>query len=486
MINESYPGAAVPIAADKEGLSGRLGVGAIVMMVVATASPLAVMVANLPLIILMGNGPAAPFDALVAMAIMLLFTVGFVAMARYIKNSGAFYAFIQKGLGRVVGLGSATLALTSYFLILVAIEGYFGYLLASTAQNLIGVNLPWQLLSFAVVAVVGYLGYRHIELSAKALGVALILEILIVLAVNFSVLLTNGAASLDIAVFSIEAIGSGSPGLGIMFAIYCFIGFEATVVFREEARDPDRTIPLATYVAVIGVGVFYFVSMWCLVSAVGVDNVVSFTTEHPGDMYLLATQQFLGKASMDVMQLLLVTSLFACVLSLHNIVVRYKYVLGSYGVFPRRLSSIHPLHGSPHSASLVQTVCSAVVLAIVMAMGLDPVTQLYAWGATAGTLGYLVILSLTCVSIIVFFSRNGNEATIWQRLIAPTGALIGILFCIWIAVDNLPALIGGDNAGFAAYVIEVIVAVAFVVGLMAALLFRSLSPARYHALAELA
>lgn len=486
MLNESYSGAAVPIAADKEVLSGKLGVGAIVMMVVATASPLAVMVANLPLIILMGNGPAAPFDALIAMAIMLLFTVGFVAMARYIKNSGAFYAFIQKGLGRVVGLGSATLALTSYFLILVAIEGYFGYLLASTAQNLFGIHLPWQLLSFAVVAVVGYLGYRHIELSAKALGVALILEILIVLAVNFSVILTNGVSSLDVAVFSAEAIGSGSPGLGIMFAIYCFIGFEATVVFREEARDPDRTIPLATYVAVIGVGVFYFVSMWCLVSAVGVDKVVSFTTEHPGDMYLLATQQFLGKTAMDVMQLLLVTSLFACVLSLHNIVVRYKYVLGSYGVFPRRLSSIHPSHGSPHNASLVQTVCSAVVLAIVMAIGLDPVTQLYAWGATAGTLGYLVILSLTCISIIVFFSRKGDEATIWQKLIAPAGALIGILFCIWIAVDNLPALIGGDNAGFAAYVIEVIVAVAFVVGLIAALLFRSLSPARYHALTELA
>lgn len=486
MLNESYSGAVGPVAAEKEGLTGKLGVGAIVMMVVATASPLAVMVANLPLIILMGNGPAAPFDALIATVIMLLFTVGFVSMARYIKNSGAFYAFIQKGLGRVVGLGSATLALISYFLILVAIEGYFGFLLATTLQNLTGAEVPWQLLSFAVVAVVGYLGYRHIEVSAKALGIALICEILIVMAVNLAVLGTNGFGSLDVNVFSMETITSGSPGLGIMFAIYCFIGFEATVVFREEARDPDRTIPRATYIAVIGVGAFYFVSMWFLVAALGFDQVVPFTTEHPGDMYLLVTQQFLGKTAMDVMQLLLVTSLFACVLSLHNIVVRYKYVLGSYGVFPRSLAFIHPSHGSPYKASLLQTICSVVVLAMVMAIGLDPVTQLYAWGATTGTLGYLAILSLTCISIIVFFSKNRDGTGLWQAFLAPAGALVGILFCMWIAVDNLPALIGGDNAGFVARVIELIVLAAFGVGVVAALAFRSVAPARYRALSELA
>src|SRR5690242_13222593 len=96
------------------GLKGSLGVGAIVMMVIATAAPLTVMVANTPLIISMGNGPAAPFDALVATITMLLFTIGFVAMSRYITNAGAFYAYIQKGMGRVVGLGSATMALLSY------------------------------------------------------------------------------------------------------------------------------------------------------------------------------------------------------------------------------------------------------------------------------------------------------------------------------------------------------------------------------------
>jgi amino acid transporter len=62
---------------------------------------------------------------------------------------------------------------------------------------------------------------------------------------------------------------SGSLGTAIMFAIASFIGFEATAVFRDEARDPERTIPRATYLALILIGVFYTLSSWAVVSAWG-------------------------------------------------------------------------------------------------------------------------------------------------------------------------------------------------------------------------
>lgn len=466
-------------------LTGKLGVGEIVLMVVATASPLAVMVANLPLIVLLGNGPAAPVDALIAMIIMLLFTVGFISMSRYIKNSGAFYAYIQKGLGRIAGLGSATLALCSYSLILIAIEGFFGYALADTLKAFLGIEIPWQALSLAVVAIVGYFGYRHIELSAKVLGIALMFEILIVIAVDVAIIAQNGFTNLDPRVFALETITSGSPGFGIMFAIFCFIGFEATVVFREEARDPERTIPIATYAAAIGIGVFYFVSMWCFVGGIGFDKVVPFAEEHPGDVYLLVTEQFLGTVAKEAMQLLLITSLFAVVLSLHNVVVRYKYILGSYGAFPRFLSEIHPLNGSPHKASLLQTMCSLAVLVVVMAIGLDPVTQVYAWGATAGTIGYMLLLALTCVGVMVFFAGKADGTSRWASVVAPLGALAGILFCIWIAVDNLPTLVGGDNPYPIAFGIALTIVATFVVGVVMAVLIRARSPERYLKLDEL-
>jgi amino acid transporter len=467
-------------------LKGSLGALSIVLMVLATAAPLSVMVATSPLLISMGNGAAAPFDALVATVTMVMFTAGFVTMSRYITNAGAFYAYIQKGLGRAIGLGSATTALLSYFLILVAIETYMGYAIAELISSSLRVNCMWWPFSLLVIVVVGILGYRDIELSSKFLGIALILEIAVVIFVNAAIAYRNGPAGFDLIPFSPATIRSGSPGLGIMFAIYCFIGFEATVIFREEARDPDRTIPRATYIGVITIGLFYIFSMWCEVVGVGADKIVSVAAQQPADMYLILVRTYLGSVCEGIARVLLITSLLACVLSLHNVVTRYQYVLGRFGVLDRRLSLVHKVHGSPHVSSIVQTTSSCGVLLILVMTGLDPVMQIYAWGATAGTLGYMLVLSLTCVSVIAFFARNSDGRRVWQTRVAPFGALLGILFCLWVAVANLPALIGGEAADMTARVICYGVACSFAVGFLAALFFKRFLPTRFETLKDLA
>ena len=161
----------VPVSeSGPSGLKGNLGVASIVMMVVAAAAPLTVMAANSPLIIAMGNGIAAPLDAAIATLIMYLFTAGFIVMSRYVTNAGAFYAYIQKGLGRQVGLASATLATASYTFIVLALEAYLGYTLAELLHNTLSISVPWWVMSFVVVFVAGFLGYRHIEMSSRFLG----------------------------------------------------------------------------------------------------------------------------------------------------------------------------------------------------------------------------------------------------------------------------------------------------------------------------
>lgn len=466
-------------------LSGNLGVVPIVMMVIATAAPLTVMVANTPLMVGLGNGAAAPFDALVAMIIMFMFSVGFVAISRYISNAGAFYACIQKGLGRVVGLGSATLAMIAYSLFLLAIGTYVGFASSELVASLFQVHLPWWLLTLATVGIIGVLGYRRIELSSKFLGVALILEIAVVLVVNAFVL-ADPTVEMTLEPFQPEHFLSGSPGLGILFAIYSFIGFESTVIYREEARNPERTIPIATYTAVFTVGIFYVVSMWCAVAGIGVDQVLAFANEHPEEMYLLLSERYLGKAFSDFINLLLITSLFACMLSLHNIVVRYQYILGRYQVLMPHFSRVHERHASPYVASLVLTLVSMAAIVLLALLGLDPVTQIYAWGATTGTLGYMVVLLLASLAILVFFRRNKVDTRLWNTLIAPLGGLIGVLVCLGIAAYNLPMLIGGDNAGEVAPLIGVLIALAFAIGGIGALLLRNRAPERYSALSELA
>lgn len=68
---------------------------------------------------------------------------------------------------------------------------------------------------------------------------------------------------------------SGSLGIGLLFALISYVGFEATAIFRDEARTPDRTIPRATYIALILIGVFYAVTSWALISGWGDEEAVS-------------------------------------------------------------------------------------------------------------------------------------------------------------------------------------------------------------------
>lgn len=468
-------------ASASPSLKGSLGTSSIVFMVVATAAPLTVMVANTPLLISMGNGAAAPLDALVATFIMLLFTVGFVTMAKYITTAGAFYACIQRGLGRTAGLGAASLAVAAYFFILLALEAYFGFAMSELVRSLTGFAVPWWGFTLLLVAGTGWLGYRHIELSSKFLAVALVLEIAIVMAVNIAVLAKPGSGGYDMSPFSFSSFSSGSPGLGILFAIFSFIGFESTVIYREEVRDPARTIPRATYITVLSVGGFYVLSMWCEVIAFGADDIKALAAEHPGNLYLMLTERYLGKTAVDVMQVLLVTSLFACILSLHNIIVRYQYILGTRGVLPKAFREVHAKHGAPSFSSLVQTVYTLATFIVLILFSVDPVTRIYAWGATAGTIGYMVILTLASIAVIAFFSRF-ERASFFKAKLAPAGGLVGIATCLWVAISNLPALVGGEDANTTSFLMIFVIAAAFFVGCLGAVYMRLREPARYREL----
>lgn len=438
-----------PTAAAQAGhrLSGRLGVGAIVFMVVAAAAPLTVVAGTVPIGIAAGNGPGYPATYLVSAIVLAFFAVGFTAMTRHVPNAGAFYSYIGVGLGRGWGLGSALVALISYVTVQGAVYGYIGFALGGLVESYGGPSLPWWLWTFVVLAVAGVLGFRHIELSSKVLGVLLVGEVAIVLVLDAVVVGQGGTdEGLSTAFLTPSDVFSGAPGLGLMFAIAGFIGFEATAIFRDEARDPDRTIPRATYVALAIIGVFYTVSAWAVVSAWGDSDVVAVAAADPGNMLVITAQEYLGTAAGDVMQVLFITSLFAAVLSFHNVLSRYFFSLGNTGVVPASFGRSHPEHSSPHVASLVTTAVGAVLMAVSAIAGLDPVLEVFTWLAGIASVGIVALMLLACIAVLVFFRRTGVDRRPWQTVVAPALGVVGLTAILVLLVQNLPLLMGGSTA----------------------------------------
>ncbi|WP_309131220.1 hypothetical protein [Brevibacterium sp.] len=123
-------------------LTGRLGTMGIVFMVVAAAAPLTVIGGNMPLGIGLGNGAGAPVGFLIAALILLLFSVGFVAMTPHVRQAGAFFSYVTLGLGKRAGMGIAIVALVAYTAIQVGIYGYIGWAIDDTVSFYNGPSVP--------------------------------------------------------------------------------------------------------------------------------------------------------------------------------------------------------------------------------------------------------------------------------------------------------------------------------------------------------
>lgn len=457
--------------------SGTLSVLDLVFFVVAAAAPLTVMVGFAPLAIGFG-GIGAPGGYLFAGIVLTIFAVGFTAMSRYVRNAGAFYAYIARGISKPVGVGAALLAIFSYSTIEMGLLGVFAMFASNTVANLFGLAITWEVWIFLALAIITWLAYRRVALSAKVLGVALTLEVLILLVLAIPVLIQGGAEGFVFGSFAPQNIFTGGVGAMFVLTFGAFIGFEATAIYSEEARSPQRTVPRATYIAVGFLGLFYALISWMIIIAFGAEEALSVAKESPADMFFIAMGDYVGGPFLAVLDLLIITSAFAASLAFHNATARYFYAMGRERVLPSVLGRTHPTTHSPWVGVVAQAVIAALAFAGFAIAGADPYLQLGLWASGVGILGVIILWAICALAIVGFFLRDRRETTVWQRLIAPILAFVGLATATVFIILNFDLLTGVQGA-FNIFLIALLV-VFFVTGVLRALRLRQRDPEAYE------
>ena len=141
---------------------------------------------------MLGNGAAAPGAYVVVGLVLLLFSVGYAAMATKVTNTGAFFAFVGRGLGIIPGVGSAFTSLVAYIAIQLAIYGFFGALVSGEMNDKFGIDQPWWFWTLISWALVTGLSALSVDIGAKLLGVLMSLELLSLLVTACAVLFSGG------------------------------------------------------------------------------------------------------------------------------------------------------------------------------------------------------------------------------------------------------------------------------------------------------
>lgn len=442
--------------------SGRLGVLGIVFFVVAAAAPLVGMTGAVPVAIVLGNGAAAPGAYVVAGIVLLLFSVGYAAMASKVTNVGAFFAFVGRGLGIIPGVGSAFVSLVAYLAVQLAIYGFFGGVVTAQMADKVDIHWKWWVWTLIAWAVVTGLSALSVDVGAKLLGVLMTLELLSLVITATAVLVSSDKPDgvhfgASFAPSNIFAGGLASTaGIAIAFAFASYIGFEATAIYGEESREPHKTVPRATYLAVIAITVIFGYTAFGIVTGLGASQVVDQTAQlssvgdvplvNPANVLFSVATTFVGSWMATLMSWLVISSLFAGLLAFQNSAARYFYAMGRAGVLPRALDSVNR-RGAPVMATVVTSVISFIVIVIFVAKGWDPVLNLFYWFSGLAVIAIAFVEILVSVAVIAFFSRHRGEASVWASVFAPMLSVAGLAVGLYLLMSRFALLAGTVKEG---------------------------------------
>ena len=423
---------------------GHLGLWTVVFFVIAAASPLTAIVGAMPLNFMLGNGAGVPGSFIIAALLLTIFSFGFIAMSKYIVNAGAFYTYIVQGLGIGPGVSGLSVAILAYAAIQLSVTAMFGFFTQHLVISHLGVDIPWWCYALVMQAVVILLGTAKVEISGKILGILMILEVAIILLVDIAIF--QKPLNIEFTSFQPSTIFTSHFGISMIFAICSFIGFEAAAIYSEECINPQKVVPRATFIAVCLIAIFFVFTSWSFILYSSANAVVSIASKDPGMYVYNVATAVLGQWSVDVMSILLLTSLFAATQAFHNTLSRYMYTISRDGLLWSKLSKIHAKHQTPYVACIVQGILMMICIAIFAFMHLDPMIDIFSWCSAFGSMAILVLQVGVSLAVIVYFIKNKElNVSLWSRLIAPTISSVGMAFILYLVVKNLDIMSGSSS-----------------------------------------
>lgn len=457
----------------------------IVLMVTAAAAPLVVASTYIPISIGSGAGMATPLTYAATTVILVVFSVGFAQMAKRITSAGAFYTFTAQGLGKPMGLAVGMTIAAAYSMISAAIAGGFGYFASALLANHFNVEVAWYWCSIVALASMFVISYFRVTFTARILAVLLTLEVLIVFIVCAFTIGKGGAQGQMLSVFNpSEWSAVPAVGIGFFLAFWSWIGFETTAIYGEETKDPKESVPRATYIAVITLGVFYTFAAYAGIVGFGSDSPNQATTL-VGEYYFQLADTYTGNVVRTVMDFLVVSGFFACAFAFANNAARYFFSLGRDEILPRVLGRTHRVYKSPHIAAGVQAAIAIITVALFAIGGADPLLQLGTWLPIFCTLAVILVQLVVSLAVIGYFNRIGRSGygDYWKTLIAPVLGAVAQFVIIVLLIGNLTFLAGADV--LVVQLIPLYVAVIAVGGFLYALWLRRAAPERFAKIGEL-
>ncbi|MEI7981529.1 MAG: amino acid permease [Bacteroidota bacterium] len=203
-------------------------------------------------------------------------------------------------------------------------------------------------------------------------------------------------------------------GAGVIF--FAYIGFDAVSTAAQEARNPQRDMPIGILGSLTVSTVLY------ILVAIVLTGIVSYTALNVSDPVAVGVDA-MGKGMFwlrPIVKIAAIAGLSSVILVMLMGQPRIFYSMSKDGLLPSGFSRVHPRFKAPHISTIL-TGCVAIVLA-----GILPISIL----GELVSIGTLLAFAIVCVSIVVLRKTKPEIHRPFRTPFVPVLPILGALICV--------------------------------------------------------
>src|ERR1700722_17519564 len=394
---------------------------------VSTIAPTTTPAATIPLVCaLAGNGTWLAY-ALATVAVLLV-AVCIGRYARYSASPGSLYTYASMTLPPWLSATVAWSLLLAYVATGSSVIGGFYHYANLLLHDATGHGYSAVLLAVLVTFASIWIAYRDVKISARLMLWIEAASVAVIVVVVALLLLRQGR-HWDLEQIHLREMTGSGLRLGLVLALFSFVGFESATTLGSESRNPLKTIPRAVIQSAALAGVFFIVCAYAEV--LGFHTAGQDLGASQAPMHVLA--QVAGWPALGLLiDVGALVSLFAGTLACITAAARVLLLMAHHGLAHGSLRATHARNQTPSRAVIITgiaAVAPVVVLAARGASGLD----VYGWMGSLATYGFIVAYALVCVALPKYLRDCGVYRSGAQVIPALAGlamllALVGNLY----------------------------------------------------------
>lgn len=373
-------------------------------------------------------GPAISISYLIGAIACLFAALAYAEIASMVPVSGSAYTYTYAIVGEFIawlvgwglvleyGIGASAVA-----------NGWSGYMVG--ILNSAGITLPELLTkptinggiinlpASLIVLLIGFMLYKGTKQGVtfnRILVFVKLAVIFIFLIVATPMIKTENYA--DFMPFGFAGVMAGSAAI-----FYAYIGFDAVATTAEECKNPKRDLPIGIIFSLAVCAILY------AVVALVLNGIVNYTTLNNAEPLARALRDNgsnIGSALVSTGAIAGITSVLLVLLYGQS---RIFFVMSRDGLLPKKLSSIHKKHNTPHFSVILTTFLVAIIAGFFSLETLSEMTSI-------GTLfGFIVV----AVAVMVLRITRPNLKRNFKCPLVFITSPLAILSCGYLTYELL-------------------------------------------------